>query len=314
MTDADLVLGYLDPGYFLGGRMALDVGAARRALEERIAGPLGVTVEEAAWGIHRGVNEDMANAARVHAVERGRDPAGLPLYAFGGAGPVHGPGVARTLGSPVVVAPAAAGVMSSAGFLTAPLSFDLVRSARRVVRELAWTEVDALYAEMEAEGRALLTASGLGEDEIVHERLADMRFVGQGFEIRVPAPATGDGWPGSLLASFAQTYERLHGRHGPPVDVEALSWRVVSTGPVPALRLRPQTAAAAAAPEKGTRPAYFGELVEAAVLDRYALPAGASIRGPAIVEERESTLVVPPGSTCVVADDLSLVVDVAPWT
>jgi N-methylhydantoinase A len=311
VTDADLVLGYLDPGYFLGGRMALDAGAARRAIEERIAGPLGVSAEEAAWGIHRSVNEDMANAARVHAVERGRDPSGLALYAFGGAGPVHGAGVARTLGAPVVVAPAAAGVMSSAGLLTAPLSFDFVRSARRVVSELAWEEVDALYAEMEAEGRALLAASGLGEDEVVHERLADMRYVGQGFEIRVPAPANGEGWPGSLLASFAETYERLHGRHGPPVDVEALSWRVVSRGPAPALRLRPAAAAPARSPEKGTRAAWFGEPVEAAVLDRYALPPGASFQGPAIVEERESTLVVPPGAACVVAEDGSLVVEVA---
>jgi N-methylhydantoinase A len=309
VTDADLVLGYLDPGYFLGGRMELDLDAARRAIAERIAEPLGVTVEEAAWGIHRGVNDDMANAARVHAVERGRDPAGLPLFAFGGAGPVHGAGVARALGSSIVIAPAAAGVMSSAGFLTAPLSFDFVRSGRRVVRELAWTEVEGLYGAMEAEGTALLAASGLSEPEIAHERLADLRYVGQGFEIRVAAPSTGEDWPESLLTAFARTYRRLYGRDGPPVDVEALSWRVVSSGPRPTLRLRPHLEASSPDAAKGSRLAYFGEPVETRVLDRYALAPGASVRGPAIVEERESTLVLPPGAACTVADDLSLVVD-----
>ncbi|MEU4667144.1 hydantoinase/oxoprolinase family protein [Amycolatopsis sp. NPDC023774] len=109
VTDADLLLGYLDPAYFLGGGMALDVSAARAAVRTKIAEPLGVSVEEAAWGIHTSVNEDMANAARVHAVERGKDPAKLPMYTFGGAGPVHGAGVARALGATVVVAPPAAG-------------------------------------------------------------------------------------------------------------------------------------------------------------------------------------------------------------
>src|SRR5205814_8358193 len=108
VTDADLVLGYLDPGYFLGGEMRLDEEAARAVVRDKIAEPLGVSVEDAAWGIHTSVNEDMANAARVHAAARGHDPAKLPMYTFGGAGPVHGAGVARALGAPSVVAPPAA--------------------------------------------------------------------------------------------------------------------------------------------------------------------------------------------------------------
>ncbi|WP_410613152.1 hydantoinase/oxoprolinase family protein [Amycolatopsis sp. lyj-109] len=308
VTDADLVLGYLDPGYFLGGEMRLDAEAARSVIRDRIAGPLGVSVEEAAWGIHTSVNEDMANAARVHAVERGHDPAKLPMYTFGGAGPVHGVGVARALGAPSVVAPPAAGVLSAAGFLTAPLAFDFVRSARAAVPDLAWEQVDALFAEMEAEGAALLAKSGV--DEVAHRRIAEMRYAGQGYEIRVPVH---DGeWPGTLIDEFTRTYRALYRRTGPEVGVEVLNWRVVSSGPKPAVTLR-LTAASSGQARKGTRQAYFpsaGGFVDTAVFDRYRLAAGTRVDGPAIVEERESTVVVPPGAHCVVRTDGALEVTV----
>jgi N-methylhydantoinase A len=128
VTDADLVLGYLDPDYFLGGQLRIDLAAARGAIKERIADPLGVSIEEASWGIHQIVNESMANAARIHTLERGKDPHRFPVSAFGGAGPVHGFRIAKALGSPAVIVPFGAGVMSAAGFLTAPLAFDFVRS------------------------------------------------------------------------------------------------------------------------------------------------------------------------------------------
>ncbi|KDN23258.1 hydantoinase/oxoprolinase family protein [Amycolatopsis rifamycinica] len=308
VTDADLVLGYLDPGYFLGGGMRLAAEAARAALREKIADPLGVGVEEAAWGIHTSVNEDMANAARVHAVERGQDPAKLPMYTFGGAGPVHGAGVARALGAPSVVAPPAAGVLSAAGFLTAPLAFDFVRSARAAVHDLTRGQVEALFAEMEAEGTALLAKSGV--DEVTHRRIAEMRYAGQGYEIRVPVP---DGpWPGTLIDEFTRTYRALYRRTGPEVGVEVLNWRVVSSGPKPevALRLPAQPTGNA---RKGTRQAWFpatGGFVDTTVFDRYRLAPGTRVDGPAIVEERESTVVVPPGAHCVVRDDGALAVTV----
>ncbi|MGW5741128.1 hydantoinase/oxoprolinase family protein [Amycolatopsis sp. NPDC003861] len=308
VTDADLVLGYLDPGYFLGGGMRLDAEAARAVLRRKIADPLGVSVEEAAWGIHTSVNEDMANAARVHAVERGHDPAKLPMYTFGGAGPVHGVGVARALGAPSVVAPPAAGVLSAAGFLTAPLAFDFVRSARAAVHDLTWDQVDALFAEMEAEGAALLAKSGV--DEVTHRRVAEMRYAGQGYEIRVPVH---DGpWPGTLIDEFTSTYRALYRRTGPEVGVEVLNWRVVSSGPKPAVKLR-LTSASSGEARKGTRQAYFpsaGGFVDTAVFDRYRLEPGTRVGGPAIVEERESTVVVPPGASCVVRDDGALEVTV----
>ncbi|MEV7036718.1 hydantoinase/oxoprolinase family protein [Amycolatopsis sp. NPDC051061] len=305
VTDADLVLGYLDPDYFLGGGMKLDAAAARAVIETGIAGPLGVSVEEAAWGIHTSVNEDMANAARVHAVERGQDPAKLPMYTFGGAGPVHGVGVARALGAPSVVAPPAAGVLSAAGFLTAPLAFDFVRSARAAVHELAWEQVDALFAEMEAQGAALLAKSGV--DEVTHRRIAEMRYAGQGYEIRVPV--RGGRWPETLIDEFTATYRALYRRTGPEVGVEVLNWRVVSSGPKPDVTLRLAATATTGDAHKGTRKAYFpsvGGFVDTAVFDRYLLTPGERVDGPAIVEERESTVVVPPGAHCVVRGDAAL--------
>ncbi|MFI5587833.1 hydantoinase/oxoprolinase family protein [Amycolatopsis sp. NPDC051758] len=309
VTDADLVLGYLDPGYFLGGDMRLDREAARNAIRERIAEPLGVSVEEAAWGIHTSVNEDMANAARVHAVERGQDPAKLPMYTFGGAGPVHGVGVARALGAPSVVAPPAAGVLSAAGFLTAPLAFDFVRSARAAVQDLAWEQVDTLFAEMEAEGTALLAKSGV--DEVTHRRIAEMRYSGQGYEIRVPVH--GGSWPDTLINEFTATYRALYRRTGPAVGVEVLNWRVVSSGPAPDVTLRLAASESPGDVHKGTRKAYFpsaGGFVDTAVFDRYRLKPGDRVDGPAIVEERESTVVVPPGAHCVVRADAGLEVTV----
>lgn len=309
VTDADLVLGYLDPAYFLGGGMRLDAEAARTVLEEKIAGPLGVSVEEAAWGIHASVNEDMANAARVHAVERGQDPAKLPMYTFGGAGPVHGVGVARALGAPSVVAPPAAGVLSAAGFLTAPLAFDFVRSARAAVHDLAWEQVDALFAEMEVEGEALLAKSGASE--VTHRRIAEMRYAGQGYEIRVPV--RGGDWPRTLIEEFTRTYRALYRRSGPEVGVEVLNWRVVSSGPAPDVTLRLKVPAKSGNARKGSRKAYFPAargFIDTAVFDRYLLTPGERVDGPAIVEERESTVVVPPGAHCVVREDAALEVTV----
>ncbi|MET8848077.1 hydantoinase/oxoprolinase family protein [Amycolatopsis sp. NPDC004625] len=309
VTDADLVLGYLDPHYFLGGSMRLDVEASRSVLERKIAGPLGVSVEEAAWGIHTSVNEDMANAARVHAVERGHDPAKLPMYTFGGAGPVHGAGVARALGAPSVVAPPVAGVLSAAGFLTAPLAFDFVRSARAAVHDLEWAQVDALFAEMEDEGAALLAKSGV--EAVTHRRVAEMRYTGQGYEIRVPV--RGGSWPLSLIEDFTRTYRALYRRTGPAVGVEVLNWRVVSSGPAPDVTLRLAAQPSDGNAQKGSRPAYFpstGGFVDTAVFDRYRLAPGTRVDGPAIVEERESTVVVPPGAHCVARPDGALEVTV----
>jgi N-methylhydantoinase A len=297
VTDADLVLGYLDPGYFLGGKMCLDIDAARSALS-RLAEPLGLTVEEVAWGIHQIVNENMANAARTHLGERGKDPRRLPLYAFGGAGPVHGYRVAEVLHLPALISPFGAGVGSTFGLLAAPLAFDFVRSAYSRLDDLDGKSVNGLLKEMALEGRGILEGSGLAGTQIAYERSADMRYVGQGHEVSVPLPKglLGRKHLPQITEAFDQVYRTLYGRKGPDVPLEVINWRVVASGPSPDMDFHVSHAASSRRHAlKGERPAYFPEFrryVEVPVYDRYALKPGESFDGPAIVEERESTLVI----------------------
>ncbi|MFN8592039.1 MAG: hydantoinase/oxoprolinase family protein [Thermomicrobiales bacterium] len=317
VTDADLVLGYLDPGFFLGGSMELDIAGAREAIRRVVAEPLGLGIEEAAWGIHQIVNEGMAGAARVHTLERGADPRRLPVFAFGGAGPVHGYRVAAALGSPRLIVPAAAGVMSAIGFLAAPLAFDFVRTFRGRLDALDWARVNELLTEMESEGNAVLRAAGVLAREINHRRIAEMRYVGQGHEVRVPLPP-GPLNPASLRTlhqAFEREYLRLYQRLGPPVPLEAITWRVVSTGPKPDLRLATVNGAGgdAVAARKGTRRAYLPEahaMAEIPVYDRYRLGPGTAFIGPAIVEERESTTVIGPNAAVSIDNEGNLVVDI----
>jgi N-methylhydantoinase A len=216
VTDADLILGYLDPDFFLGGKMRLDREAALRAIEEKVARPLGLDTVEAAWGIHHVVNENMANAARVHAIERGKDPRAYPLFAFGGAGPVHAYRVARTLGVPGFIAPLGAGATSAFGFLCAPLSFDLVRSLYGRLDELDWSEVNGALEGLEAEGRDLLRASGVGDADIRVRCFCEMRYTGQGHEVTVELPdgKLGPDDTGRLTALYRKEYRRLYKRGG----------------------------------------------------------------------------------------------------
>ena len=323
VTDADVVLGYLNPEFFLGGVMSLDLAGARTAIANRIAQPLGLSVEQAAWGIHQIVNENMASAARVHAIERGKDPRGLPLFAFGGAGPVHAFRVAAALGAPKLIVPFGAGVMSAVGFLSAPLAFDFARSLPGKLNDagsagLDWSRVNALLSEMQAEGETLLQASGVAQANIRHTRFVELRYAGQGHEVRVllPQAALSAQAIPDIRTAFEAEYLRLYGRLGPPVPLEAVTWRVVSASPAPTLNMMlnalhesKQTGQANA--QKGTRPAYFPELdgmVDTPVYDRYALAPGAQLCGHAIVEERESTLIVGPGARITVDDQMNLVV------
>jgi len=304
VTDADLVLGYLDPGFFLGGEMSLDVEAARQAIKEHIAGPLGLSIEEAAWGIHRLVNEDMASAARVHAAERGHDATGLPLFAFGGAGPVHAFGVGAALGTKTVIVPAAAGVMSSVGVLAAPLAADAVRSRLEPVDEDTLQRVESLFQQLEEQNAEVLSHSNV--TDITHERSIDMRYVGQGFEVTVPVEPDSD-----LKEAFEAAYVRAHGRKGPDVPIEAISWRVLTRGPDPELKLVAAPTGEGEA-QKGTRDVWFDDAyVETPIYNRYRMSVGERIEGPAIVEERESTTVVGKDASATVAEDGSLIVEMS---
>ncbi len=316
VTDADLVLGYLDPNYFLGGRLKLDLAAARQAIKEKIADRSGISVEEAAWGIHQIVNENMANAARIHTLERGKDPRRFPVFAFGGAGPVHGFRIARALGSPTLIVPFGAGVTSAVGFLTAPLAFDFVRSWPARLDQLDWTKANGLLAEMEAEGQALLEESGVPASQMTHRREADLRYVGQGHEIRVPLPSgpLDSNSVATITTSFEEVYRRLYERLSQSVPIEIINWRVISSGPTPQVRLQvPSTEQGAAhSALKGYRKAYFPELGgyhDTAVYDRYRLVPGERFSGPAIVEEHESTTIVGPDAHCHIDEQGNLLVE-----
>jgi len=317
VTDADVVLGYLDPGFFLGGAMELDVEGARAAIQRVVADPLGISIEDAAWGIHQIVNEGMAGAARVHTLERGGDPRRLPVFAFGGAGPVHGYRVAAALGSPKLIIPSGAGVMSAIGFLAAPIAFDFARSFPGRIETLDWARVNGLIVEMEEEGADLLKSAGVPGREITHRRAAEMRYVGQGHEVRVPlppGPLTAAG-VASLREAFEREYVRLYGRLGPPVAVEVITWRVISSGPRPDLHLSAGVASGndAGAARKGSRRAYMpedGGMTDVPVYDRYLLGPGATLTGPAIIEERESTTVIGPRAAIAVDAEGNLVVEV----
>jgi N-methylhydantoinase A len=299
VTDADLVLGYLDPEFFLGGKMELDREAALRSIEEKIAEPLGLDTLEAAWGIHQVVNENMANAARIHAIERGKDPGAYPLFAFGGAGPVHAYRVARTLGVPGFVAPLGAGATSAFGFLCAPLSFDFARSLYGRLDELDYSEANGALRSMEAEGRDLLRASGVADADVRVRRLCEMRYVGQGHEVTVKLP---DGPLGPedadrLAELYREEYRRLYGRNGPDVPLEAITWRLQVAGPRPEIRLGGAEDGPVSEALKGSREIYLpedGGFREVPVYDRYRLGPGAVFEGPAVVEERESTLILGP--------------------
>ncbi len=316
VTDANLVLGYLNAGYFLGGKMRLDIEAARRALSGS-AERLGMQVEQAAWGIYQIVNENMANAARAHLGERGKDPRNMPLYAFGGAGPIHGCQVAEILHLPAIISPIGAGVGSTFGLLAAPLAFDFVRSAYSRLDNLNWDFANALLDEMSRDGQEVLESSGLTASEISYQRSADMRYVGQGHEVSVPLPdgVLNENHIGQVTATFEQVYQALYGRKGPEVPLEVINWRVVASGPRPEMDFcLPVTASDGNKALKGSRLAYSpekGSYVETPVYDRYSLAPGASFSGPAIVEERESTLIVSARGRARVDDYLNVIVEFA---
>jgi N-methylhydantoinase A len=317
VTDADLVLGYLDPGYFLGGEMALDIAAAERALHTHLAERLGIDTVTAAWGVHEVVTAQMAQAAHVVSVGRGRDPRQFAFVPFGGAGPVHGARIARMLGCPRVVFPKGAGVESAIGLLMADAAFDLARTSILAVQDANLPAINAIFDTLEAEGSAQLAACGVaGEQRLI--RSADMRFVGQGYEIGVPLPA-GPYRPADLMAlrgAFFDTYtatygdrafdradaiEFVHFRLSAHVSMAATRFQDIAAGDGDAGRAR-----------KGERRVYFpetGGFIGCPVYDRYRLRAGDTLPGPAIIEERESTVVIIPDCEARVDRGGNIVVD-----
>ena len=300
VTDADLLLGYLDENYFLGGEMKLDKEAARRGIEEKIAKPLGVDFIQAVWGIHDLINETMAAAAKTHIAEKGGNPKVVTVAAFGGAGPVHACGLAGKLGAPRVIVPPNAGVGSALGFFTAPRAFDLVRSHKVSLDAADFDEIEKIFRAMEADGRKTIQKSGGEEEEITFTRSVDVRFVGQGSEtnLPVPEPRFTDVERTTIRKRFDDTYEKLYGRTYPDSPVELINFKVRASLPERLLQLpkmKKTDRGSLGGAVKGERPAYSGiarDFIPFTVYDRYRLYPGAKLKGPAIVEERESTVII----------------------
>jgi len=312
VTDADVVLGYLDPGFFLGGTMALDKGAAERAVRKHVGEPLGLDVVAAAAGIQEIVNESMATATRLHVSERGRDLRRYALLAFGGAGPVHAYRLAQLLGLKRLICPYAAGTASALGFLVAPLTVEQVRSYVAPLDQIDWSRLQALYEDMERVAADSLAALGVERGEMAFARTAEMRFSGQGYEITAPvSPGRLDaGRRSDLEEGFLAVYRQLFER-APTAPIEGLTWRLRATGKRPDLVLDFRGGGGDAAARKGSRPVYFHEeraFVETPVYDRYRLPPGTKLDGPAVIEERESTVVVGPGAGIEMDAGLNLLV------
>lgn len=305
VTDANLLLGYLDSDYFLGGRMRLDRGRAEQAVGA-LAADLEIDLLACSWGIHQVVNENMAAAARMHVIEHGHDPRRFLPVASGGAGPAHVAAVARLLGAAGYVVPAGAGTFSSFGCLAAPFAFAFERTVTVALADLDWGDVQARFDAMDDEATALLTSAGIDSAAIVVDRSVDMRMIGQIHTIRVPIEPTD--WHEADTARvtarvrerYHSRYEQLFARTNRHMPLECVNWHLVARSNPPeqaAPELDVSLLADVPMP-KGRRPVYFPTVdgfVETPVYDRYGLAAGQVVEGPAIVEERESTTVLYPG-------------------
>jgi len=298
VTDADLLLGRIDPATFSGGDMQLDSAGARKAAAEHVGEPLELTAEHAALGISEMVDENMANAARVHAIESGKDLRPRTLIAFGGAAPLHAARVAEKLGIGRVLIPQNAGVGSAVGLLRAPVSYEIVRGALMRLDQFDAAAANRLCAEMRVEAEAIVRRGAPGA-ALTEQRSAFMRYRGQGHEIAVVLPvrafAADDR---SVIAGlFEAAYRKLYSRAIPGVEIEILSWVVSVTAPaggrlsdpLEELLSRPQPRAHRPVLDPG-----LGEFRDVPIYWRADLAPGAQIKGPAVIAEDETSTVVSP--------------------
>jgi N-methylhydantoinase A len=298
VTDADLVIGKIDAARFAGGKIAVDTAKAEATLEAGIGSKLGISVEQAAIGVGEIVDENMANAARVHAVERGVPISERTLVAFGGAAPLHASRLAEKLGIKRIVVPPDAGVGSAVGFLAAPAAYELVRSRYMLLSKFDADAANALIGAMARETLAHARAAA-GERPVLAKRSAFMRYAGQGHEISValPARALMPTDTATFRQEFEREYTRLFARHIPNADIEIMSWVVLATTetepPAPLAAVVPGPAPAAIG-EWGIFDARLGRRLNVPVYERRHMRPGAVIKGPTlVVEDGTSTYVSP---------------------
>lgn len=301
VTDANVVLGYLNPDYFLGGAMQLDAGAARNALEHSVGARLGMDARACAAGVYEVVNQNMIAASKVHIAERGEDPRSFYLISFGGAGPAHAYELARALHMKGVVIPPGAGAASAIGLVASPVSFDLAQSVSTRLAQADWRRIGEVFSDMEQEGCRILREAGA--DVVSVRRFMDLRHYGQGREVTVEIDperfALAD--PAVISELFYAAHFERYGHVHRNLPVELITCRMTVTGPdieMPLLQA-PQGAAPTGFACKGMRAVYFPELkayVQTPVYERSRLAAGTSFVGPAVIEERECTTVAGPGA------------------
>jgi N-methylhydantoinase A/oxoprolinase/acetone carboxylase beta subunit len=299
VTDANLILGYLNPDRFAGGLMTLDVKAAERAVGA-LARRLGLDVVAAAAGIHRVINARMADQIQLVTIKRGYDPRQFALVVLGGAGPVHGVPLAEEMGMAEVLVPEAPGVLAAFGLLAASIEHHHARTLSARADALDLSAVNACLGELDAAGRARMREEGVPVDDVRVQYTADMRYVGQSYELEVPmaVPVTGERID-EVVRAFHAVHERVYGYARAQQPVEFINFRVVHTYPLPAPRVRSAARGVCTIDEAriGQRPAYFAPhgFVRTAIYDRARLASGERVDGPAIVEQADTTTVIPPG-------------------
>ncbi|TMJ37202.1 MAG: hydantoinase/oxoprolinase family protein [Alphaproteobacteria bacterium] len=296
VTDANVALGKIDPAFFAGGKIALDEAGARKALQSAIGDPLKIDGIWPAAGVTEIVEENMANAARVHAIERGKDIGQCTMIAFGGAAPLHACHLAEKLGVERIIVPSGAGVGSAIGFLQAPIAYEITRSAALDLEDFDAARANSLLKAMERDARAVVEPA-VGREKLRVTRIADFRYVGQGHEIRVPLPEgplkSSDG--PRLRQAFEKLYRVLYGLIIPKMEIEAVTWSVTVSSTPPQVKRASKPKAARAPKPRKQRQVYdpgLGKLVSMPVYWRFDMPAGARIKGPAIIAENETSTLI----------------------
>jgi N-methylhydantoinase A len=317
ITDANLVLGYLNPGYFNGGAMSLDVDGAHEVIARQVGEPLGLSTEQAAWGIHSVANSNMERAMRVVSVERGRDPRKHVMVAFGGAGPLHATRLARALGVPRLMVPYGAGVGSALGLLTADQKLDNSITRVLAIEDGAVPTIIRLYDELAARLDHELRHVSAPREKIQWRRACSMRYRGQGYELRVELPAgpIDESFPATARSAFEEVYRANYGYIDRSASIEGIDWHLMAViGQETPITIGRIGSGSSSTPASETyRDAYFpeaGGFVNARVIDRYVMQPGQRIAGPAMIEERESTTVVLPGDIAYVTETGHLMVEI----
>ena len=296
VTDANLALGKIDPAYFAGGKIPLDEAAAKQALQKHIGSRLGLKDFWPAAGVTEIVEENMANAARVHAIERGHDIAACTMIAFGGGAPLHACRLAEKVGVTIIIVPKGAGVGSAIGFLRAPVAYEITKSAVVSLEAFDAARVNKLIASMTADARAVVEPA-LGKIKPIIHVIADCRYVGQGHEIRVSVPVKRltDADGPKLKAEFERIYEQVYGLRIPNQEAEAITWSVTVSSKAAKPKRAAKAARKAAPKPRGKRTLYdpaLGKQVQAPVYWRFDMKPGAAIKGPAIIAEDETSTIV----------------------